>query len=170
MPNGCADAGPAAAHTAAAADPNALASLLAAAAAAGSATLGPAATTLDPVEAGLRATATQHAPGMVADGLVAKGTLVEGGHLDFIVQLEPTKCYAIVAFGPGLSDLDIHLLAPPLYNFLAGQDAMAGPGAVVGGGSKPLCPLVPIAVPYKVDLHAKRGSGPVAAQLFSKRK
>ena len=151
-------------------DPNALASLLAAAAAAGSAWLGPAAAIADPAEAGLRAAAAQYAPGMSPDGQVAKGNLAEGGHVDFVVNMEPTKCYTIVAYGAGVVDLDVNLLAPPLYNFLAGQDGMAGPTAVIGAAPKPMCPIIPMAVPYKVDLHAKKGGGAVAAQLYSKPK
>ncbi len=151
-------------------DPNALAQLLAAAAAAGSAWLGPAAAIADPAEAGLRAAASQHAPGMSPEGQVAKGNLAEGGHVGFVVNMEPTKCYAVVAYGAGVTDLDVHLLAPPFYNFVAGQDGMAGPTAVVGAAPKPLCPLIPMAVPYKIDLHAKKGAGQVAAQVYSKAK
>lgn len=151
-------------------DPNALASLLAAAAAAGSAWLGPAAAIADPAEAGLRAAAAQYAPGMSPDGQVAKGNLSEGGHVGFVVNMEPTKCYTIVAYGAGVVDLDVNLLAPPLYNFLAGQDGMAGPTAVIGAAPRPMCPILPVAVPYKVDLYAKKGGGQVAAQLYSKPK
>jgi hypothetical protein len=151
-------------------DPNALASLLAAAAAAGSAWLGPAAAMADPAEAGLRAAAAKYAPGMSTDGQVAKGNLSEGGHIDFVVNMDPSKCYTIVAYGAGVVDLDVNLLAPPLYNFLAGQDGMAGPTAVIGAAPKPMCPIIPMAVPYKIDLHAKKGGGQVAAQLFSKPK
>jgi hypothetical protein len=53
---------------------------------------------------------------------------------------------------------------------LAAQDGLAGPTAVIGPSPHPVCPLTPIAVPYKVDLHAKRGGGMVAAQVYSKAK
>lgn len=151
-------------------DPNALATLLAAAAAAGSAWLGPAGAMGDPAEAGLRAAAAKYAPGMSPDGQVAKGNLAEGGHIDFVVNMDPSRCYTIVAYGAGVVDLDVSLLAPPLYNFLAGQDGMAGPTAIIGAGPKPMCPIIPMAVPYKIDLHAKKGGGQVAAQLYSKPK
>ncbi len=151
-------------------DPNALATLLAAAAAAGSALLGPAGAIGDPAEAGLRAAAAKHAPGMSPEGQVAKGNLTEGGHIDFVVNMDPSRCYAIVAYGAGITDLDVNLLAPPFYNVLAGQDGMAGPTAVVGAAPRPMCPLIPVAVPYKIDLHAKKGGGQVAAQLYSKPK
>ncbi|MBN9166292.1 MAG: hypothetical protein J0I07_35490, partial [Myxococcales bacterium] len=81
-----------------------------------------------------------------------------------------SKCYTIVAYGAGVTDLDVNLLAPPLYNFLAGQDGMTGPTAVIGASPKPMCPIIPMTVPYKVDLHAKKGGGAVAAQLYSKPK
>lgn len=149
-------------------DPNALAALLAAAAAAGSAWLGPGGAIGDPAEAGLRAAAAKYAPGMSPDGQVAKGNLAEGGHIDFVVNMEPSKCYTIVAFGAGVVDLDVNLLAPPFYNLLAGQDGMAGPTAVIGAAPRPMCPMIPVAVPYKIDLHAKKGGGQVAAQLYSK--
>jgi hypothetical protein len=149
-------------------DPNALAGLLAAAAAAGSAWLGPAAAAADPSEGGLRIAAAKYAPGMSPEGQVAKANLAEGGHVGFIANMDGSHCYTIVAFGAGLADLDVNLLAPPLYNFLAGQDGMAGPTAVIGASPKPMCPIVPLSVPYKIDLFAKKGGGPVAAQLYSK--
>lgn len=149
-------------------DPNSLASLLAAAAAAGSAWLGPAAAMADPAEAGLRAAAARYAPGMTPEGQVAKGNLAEGGHVGFVANMDASKCYTIVAYGAGVADMDVNLLAPPFYNFLAGQDSMAGPAAVIGAAPKPICPITPIAIPYKVDLHAKKGGGSVAAQIYSK--
>jgi len=151
-------------------DPNALAGLLAAAAAAGSAWLGPAAGMADPAEAGLRAAAAQYAPGMTPEGQVAKGNLTEGQHIGFVTNLDPNRCYTIIAYGAGVQDMDVNLLAPPLYNFLAAQDGMAGPTAVIGAGSKPMCPLIPMSVPWKIDLFAKKGAGPVAAQVYSKPK
>lgn len=149
-------------------DPNALAQLLAAAAAAGSAFLAPMGGG-DPAEAGLRAAQAKWAAGMTPEGQVAKGNLSEGGHVEFLVNMDPSKCYTVIGYGAGVQDLDLNLLAPPLYNILAGQDGMAGPTAVVGGMQK-MCPIIPLSVPYKVDIHAKKGGGPVAAQLFSKPK
>lgn len=150
-------------------DPSALATLLAQAAAAGSAWLGPAAgATPDAAEAGLRAAGAQYAPGLTPEGNVAKATLMEGGHASFSASLDPSKCYAIVAYGSGVTDVDVNLLVPPFYNLLAGQDGMTGAVAVIGASPSFVCPLVALPVPYKIDLYAKRGSGPVAAQLYSK--
>lgn len=150
-------------------DPNALAALLAAAAAAGSALLQPMGVG-DPVEMGIRAAATKYAPGMTPEGNMAKGNLAEGGHVGFVFPMDPSKCYAIVGYGAGTTDLDLNLLAPPFYNLLAAQDGMAGPTAVIGAAPKPMCPIAPIAVPYKIDIYAKKGGGLVGAQVYSRRK
>ena len=166
-----ASAPPPPASTVSGADPNALAQLLAAAAAAAVAPMQPAgaASSGDEVDKGLREAAAKHAAGMTPDGEIAKGTLTEGGHLGFITRLEPGKCYTIIAYGAGLEDLDLFLLVPPFYNLLGAHDVSTGPVAVIGGAPK-MCPISPIAVPYKIDMHAKKGGGPVAAQVFSKPK
>jgi hypothetical protein len=149
-------------------DPNALATLLAAAAAAGSAILQPMGGG-DPVELGIKAAAAQYAKGMTPAGNVAKGNLAEGGHVGFLVQMEPSKCYTVIGFGVGVTDLDLNLLAPPFYNLLAAQDGMAGPTAVIGQ-PQAMCPISPITVPYKVDIYAKKGGGMVGAQVYSRPK
>jgi hypothetical protein len=125
--------------------------------------------TADEADNGLREAAKKHAAGMTPDGEVAKGTLSEGGHLGFIVKLEPGKCYTIVAYGAGVEDLDLYLLVPPFYNLLGAHDVSTGPVAVIGSAPK-MCPIAPIAVPYKIDMHAKKGGGSVVAQVFSKPK
>lgn len=166
---GDAAAPPPPASTVSGADPNALAQLLASAAAAGNATMQPAGSAADEADRGLREAATKHASGMTPDGEVAKGTLSEGGHLGFIARMDPSKCYTIVAYGAGVEDLDLYLLLPPFYNLLGAHDVSHGPSAVIGAAPK-MCPISPIAVPYKIDMHAKKGGGAVAAQVFSKPK
>jgi len=155
------------AATASGVDQSALAGLLAAAAAAATATMQPLGA--DEVDRGLREAAAKHAGGMTAASEVAKGNLPEGGHLGFIVQLEPGKCYTIVAYGAGVDELDLFLLLPPFYNLLGAHDVLTGATAVIGGAPK-MCPISPITVPYKIDMHARKGGGPVAAQVFSKTK
>lgn len=165
-----ASAPPPPASTVSGVDPNALAQLLAAAAAAAVAPTQPAGASAGPeVDSGLRDAAAKYAAGMTPDGEIAKGTLTEGGHLGFIVKMEPTKCYTIVAYGAGIEDLDLFLLVPPFYNLLGAHDVTTGPTAVIGGSPK-MCPISPIAVPYKIDMHARKGGGTVVAQVFSKPK
>jgi len=144
-------------------DPSAIAGLLAAAAAAAVAQMQPLGN--EQVDQGLRDVAAKYASGMTPASEVAKGNLGEGGHLGFIVQMEPGKCYTIVAYGAGIEDLDLYLLVPPFYNLLGAHDVSNGPSAVIGASPK-MCPISPIAVPYKIDIHAKKGGGPVAAQVF----
>lgn len=124
----------------------------------------------DPVDLGIKAAAAKYAPGMSPDGQVAKGNVAEGGHVGFIFNMDPSRCYTIVGFGVGVTDLDLNLLAPPIYTISAGQDGMAGPTAVIGAAPKPMCPLVPLQVPYKIDIYAKKGGGAVGAQVYSKPK
>ncbi len=123
---------------------------------------------LDPVELGIRAAAARYAPGMTPEGQVAKGNVAEGGHVQFIANMDASHCYTIVGFGFGVQELDVTLLAPPLYTLQAGQDAMAGPTAVLAPSPQPLCPQIPIAIPYKVDVLARKGGGMVGAQVYSK--
>lgn len=125
---------------------------------------------LDPLELGIRAAAARYAPGMSPEGQIAKGTVAEGGHVQFIVSMDASHCYTVVGYGIGVQELDVTLLAPPLYNLAAGQDATAGPIAVLAPAPQPLCPQIPLAIPYKVDLLARRGGGYIGAQVYSKPK
>ncbi len=154
-------------------DPNQLAAMFAAAASAAAANLqNPGGATADTVEAGIKKAAAKHAPGMQPDGQLAKGTLQEGGHLEMMVNMQAGKCYAIIGYSPpgGVKDLDLHLLAPPFYNILSGEDTTDDNVPIVGKGPNPMCPVIPVAIPYKVDMFAQKGAGPVGVQLYSKTK
>jgi hypothetical protein len=155
-------------------DPNQLAAMFSAAASAAAAMMQPPGTGGggDPVEAGIKAVAAKHAPGMQPDGPIAKGTLQEGGHLSMMVTLQAGKCYSIVGFSPkdGVKDLDLHLLAPPFYNILSGEDTTDDNTPVIGKGPNAMCPVIPVAIPYKVDITAQKGAGAVGVQLYSKAK
>ena len=124
----------------------------------------------DPIAMGIRGAAATHATGMKPEGEMAHASLGEGGHVGFVFPMQPTKCYTIVGFGEGVGDLDLYLLAPPFYNLLVAHDEGAGPTPVIGGGSRPLCPVAPIAIPYKIDIHAKKGAGRVGAQVYARPK
>ena len=162
------DAGPLAAILTT--DPNQLSTLLAAAAAAASATLQTTPVPNDPIETGVKATAAKHAKGMQPEGPLARGDLKEGDHLTFLVNLQAGKCYAIVGFAPKgtVKDLDLRLLAPPLYNMLSGEDTTDDNTPIVGKDPNPMCPLIPVPLAYKVDIHAQKGAGKVGVQLYSK--
>jgi len=112
------------------------------------------------------------APGMSPEGAIASDQLKEGGHLAWTVTMKPGKCYAIVGYSPKgeIADLDLHLLAPPLYMMLSGEDETDDNTPVVGKTPNPMCPMLDVGMPYKVDLHAQKGAGKAAVQLFSKNK
>ncbi len=153
-------------------DPNALATLFGQAAAAGQALLQqPGAIPNDPVEAGLKLSAAKNAVGMQPEGQIAKGQLQEGGHLTFLVPMTAGKCYTILGFSPPgqIKNVDLNLLAPPLYMMLSGQDTTDNNMPVVGKGNQPMCPIIP-GLQYKVDIVARSGSGNVGAQVYSKNK
>jgi hypothetical protein len=119
---------------------------------------------------GLAAIALKAAPGMKPEGMLASGTLKEGEHLGWSVTLTPGKCYAVVGFSPSgeIKDLDLHLLSPPFFSMLAGEDTTDDNAPVVGSAPNPMCPVVPVKLPYKVDITAQKGAGRVAVELFSK--
>jgi len=124
------------------------------------------------LETGLAAVAAKMAPGMSPEGAIASDQLKEGGHLAWTVTMKPGKCYAIVGYSPKgeIADLDLHLLAPPLYMMLSGEDDTDDNTPVVGKTPNPMCPMLDVGMPYKVDLHAQKGAGKAAVQLFSKNK
>jgi hypothetical protein len=129
--------------------------------------------TMDPAaDAGLLATAAKAAPGMQPDGQVTRADLKEGEHTVQLVTLQPGRCYTVVGFSPAgqIKDLDLHLLAPPFYVTSGGDDTTADNAPVIGKAPSPICPLSPIPLAYKLDVHAKKGAGKIAVQLFSKAK
>jgi hypothetical protein len=108
---------------------------------------------------------------MQPEGQVAKGQLTEGGqHLDFMVTMQPGKCYTIIGCSATVKNVDLTLLTPPLYNMLAGQDTTDNNMPVVGGTPNPMCPVIPLPLTYKVDIAARSGSGNVGVQVYSKAK
>lgn len=126
----------------------------------------------DPVEAGIKAESARSAPGMTPEGQMAKDQLAADGHKEMLITMQAGKCYTIVGFSPAgqIKDLDLRLLAPPLYNLQAGQDGTTSNTAVIGKGSNPTCPLAPFPLQYKLDIHAKVGAGAFGVQVFSKNK
>lgn len=126
----------------------------------------------DLTDAGLKALALRAAPGMQPEGDELKQNLTEGQHAVIMVTLQAGKCYSVVGFSPlgGVKNLDLNLLAPPLYMTLAGQDLTHNNTPTIGGAPSPMCPVLMFPLQYKLDVFAQAGSGPVAVQLYSKNK
>jgi hypothetical protein len=127
---------------------------------------------IDLTDVGLKAHAMRVAPGMQPDGDMLKQNLQQGQHAVMMVTLQAGKCYTLVGFSaPGaVADVDLNLLAPPLYMTLAGQDLTHNNTPVIGAHPGEMCPVIAFPLQYKLDVVANKGSGIVAVQLFSKNK
>ena len=126
----------------------------------------------DITAAGLQAFALKAAPGMQQEQGVMEQSMQQGQHAVVMYTLQAGKCYTIVGFSaPGaVQDVDLNLLAPPLYMTLAGQDLTHNNTPSIGGGSQPMCPVIAFPLQYKLDVYARQGSGAVAVALYSKSK
>lgn len=123
-------------------------------------------------DAGLKAASVRYAPLMLPEGAAYKDSLAPGSHKAFDVTLAGNKCYTIIAYSPPgqVTNVDLHLLVPPLYNMDAGHDDSNDSTAVIGKAPAPICPFTLIPIPYRVDVHAKAGQGQVMVQVYSKSK
>jgi hypothetical protein len=124
------------------------------------------------LDAAIVAQAAKDAPGMTSEGSPGHETLQQGGHFGMVVTLQPGKCYTIIAMSAPLqvSELDVHLFMLPL-NLESGHSPPTDKNpAVLGRGAQKTCPVSPIAVPYKVDVSARKGAGRIAVSVFSKSK
>jgi hypothetical protein len=122
----------------------------------------------DAVEQGLRAAAAKAAPDMQPEGPLGRAELAQGFHSEMEVSLKAGRCYALVGFGAGVQDLDLHLLTPPLYNIISEQDQSDDNTPVIGKSPHPLCPATTVDLPFKVDAFAEAGGGSIGVQLYSK--
>jgi hypothetical protein len=107
---------------------------------------------------------------MTTDSPPTKGMVQEGNKLEVVVTLQPGRCYSIVAVSAQGTSLDMELLMAPFFTMSAGKNSKTGSVALIGGSSNPLCPLAILPIPYRLDVTAKKGSGPVAVQVLSKTK
>jgi hypothetical protein len=158
-------------------DPNSLQSILQGLQGAIQGTLMPGSVTsggpiADITDAGLRAFALKAAPGMQPEGEEMKQSLTQGQHAVMMVTLQAGKCYTVVGFSAlgAVQDVDLNLLAPPLYMTLAGQDMTHNNTPSIGASPSPMCPVIAFPLQYKLDVFARQGSGVVAVQLYSKAK
>lgn len=142
----------------------------------GNAPSGPAATPIDPAFAGaatfpLQAFAQTEAPGMQREGALSAANFQEGQILEQSLTLQPGKCYAVLAVGIGIQEVDITLASnlniPGLTPVLA-RDTGSGSQASLGGKGNCYRVPVPVAVPAKYIVRASKGSGLAAAAVFVK--
>ncbi len=125
------------------------------------------------LDVAMAAQAGKDAPGMSPDGQPGRATLNPNGTFNMIVNLQPGKCYTVIALSPPqqVTQLEVKLMLPPLYNMEAGKSPATDKNpAVLGKGNAKTCPISPIALPYRVDVTAKQGGGRMMVQVFSKSK
>jgi hypothetical protein len=125
------------------------------------------------IDVGIQAQAAKDAPGMSLEGQVGHATLAEGGTHNMLVTLQPGRCYTVIAMSAPLqvTQLEVKLLAPPLFNVEAGRSAAGDKNpAVLGKGKGATCPISPIAIPYRVDVIARKGAGRIGVALLSRAK
>ena len=131
---------------------------------------------MDPNAAGLAVGplmlfAQQQAPGMQREGNVAAANFQEGQTMEEPVNLQPGKCYTVLAVGAGVAEVDIALqLTTPMpgMNPALAQDSGSGQQAALGGGGNCYKWPWPMAGQAKFVIKATRGAGLVAAQSFVK--
>ncbi len=112
-------------------------------------------------------------PGAKPLGSPLMGNFQTGQTLESQIQLQPGKCYTVVAAGmpPGVTEVNVQFITTvsvPGFAPVLAQDNVSGYQAVLG--PNPDCykwPL-PMAVPVKVVLTVAGGSGMAAAQVYEK--
>ena len=133
---------------------------------------------VDPMLAGaatqiLNQMATQSAvAGSKPVGSALAGNFQQGQFLESQIQLQPGKCYTVVASGLApVSEVNVKFVAVmpvPGSAMILANDQDTGAQAVLG--KKPNCykNAFPMAVPVKLVLEVAGGSGIAAAQLYEK--
>jgi len=126
------------------------------------------------LDALVTAAAAKNAPKMAEEGTPGRQMMKEGDHFAMMINLQPNRCYTIIATAlPGtVVQLDSKLFAPPFYSGAdAGHSAPADKSTpIIGKGTAALCPIVPLAVPYKLDVAATKGAGRIAVHVYSRAK
>jgi len=119
----------------------------------------------------LQGLAASEAPGMQPDGQPFAAQFQEGQVLEQAINIEAGKCYAVIASGVGIQQLDVQLVlhAPPLPPQALAQSSGQGATAILGGKANGCFknPL-PVGGPGKVIVKATRGAGLAAAQIYKK--
>ncbi|MFZ5889853.1 MAG: hypothetical protein ACOY0T_02205 [Myxococcota bacterium] len=114
----------------------------------------------------------QTVAGSKAVGAALVGNFQTGQTLQGQIQLQPNKCYTVVATAlPPVTELNVQLLAAtviPNLNPVLATDSDTGPTAVLG--RKPNCYkwAFPLPAPAKVVIQVAAGAGLAAAQIYEK--
>lgn len=130
----------------------------------------------------IQARASAEAPGMKAGGGAICAVAPEGQtYTGPTFLLEAGHCYTVVGQSlPGVTQLDMQLeidmsaAGPAVMAFgikpVLAVSTDAGPQAAIGAKNACVQWAFPLPVPVRVLLKSRTGSGPVAAQVFAKKK
>src|SRR5262249_12305322 len=133
----------------------------------------------------IQARAAADAPKMQPEGTVVCGVVPEGQTFSSpTIMLQPGFCYTVIGQAvPNVTDLDMQLeldLAgggslPPALQSLQLKPVLAvdtdnGPTSTIGAKQNCYQWAFPIPAAVKITLKARTGAGPVAAQLYKKKK
>lgn len=116
----------------------------------------------------IQARAKKDAAGMKTVGDLFGGTVPEGGHVESTLNMDPGKCYEVLAAGQGgITELDIEIqsavLPPPAPPIAV--DNTTGADAAIKPCYKNVLPVPLVA---KVLLKATHGAGAVAGRVYVK--
>ena len=115
--------------------------------------------------------AQTEAQGMTKEGPVVAGNFQQGQSLEQAIQLNPGKCYTVLAVGVGITEMDVSLvMATPLPGMspVLAQDSSTGATASLGGKGNCYKWSAPLATPAKFVMKARTGQGVAAGQLYVK--
>jgi hypothetical protein len=118
----------------------------------------------------LRGLAQSEVAGMRSDGAAMAAQFQPGQVYEQTLQLQPGRCYAVVAVGIGITELDLELVIhqPPAPEYVAAHDESSGPQAVLGGRKNCFKNPLPFPAPAKIRMRATAGAGVGMAQVFSR--
>ncbi len=116
--------------------------------------------------------ASTEAPGAQPLGASVVGMFQPGQQLESVLQLQPGKCYTVIAVGlPAVTEVNVQLVAttpvPGMSPVLA-QDQTTGPQAVLGKSPNCYKWPFPIAGGVKVITSVAAGQGVAAVQVYEK--
>jgi len=125
--------------------------------------------------------APTEAPNMTADGAMICGVVAEGQSIETpMFMLDPGHCYSVLGQGmPNVTEVDMQLLIdvqglPPMLQAFAGKpmlavDTQAGVMSSIGAGTTCYKWPWPVSAVVKLNVDAKQGAGPIAAQVYKRK-
>jgi hypothetical protein len=118
------------------------------------------------LEENIKQRAKKDAAGMKEVGALFGGTIPEGGHVESVLNMDPGKCYVVLAAGQGgVVELDIEIQNKMLPIPPIAVDNTSGADAAIKPCYKNILPVPLVA---NVWLKASRGGGAVAGRVYVK--